>query len=91
MFSGTVRAGEGRSVATVPFWAVDLTERFWREDTPVVETVYLRASSDPIFLQMAYTGMTTLTAIRKEGRHLGREWVMMRWKRAATKRQCLCA
>ena len=59
MFSGTVRAGEGRSAATVPFWAVDLAVRFWREGRPVVEMVRLRASSDSIFLRMAWTGTVT--------------------------------
>ena len=59
MFSGTVRAGEGRSAATVPFWAVDLAGRFWREGRPVVEMVRLRASSDSIFLRMAWTGTVT--------------------------------
>jgi len=53
MFSGTVRAGEGRSAATVPFWAVDFAERFWREGTPVADIVRLRANSDSIFLRMA--------------------------------------
>ena len=62
MFSGTVRAGEGRSAATVPFWAVDLAARLWREGRPVVEMVRLRASSDSIFLRMAWTGTVTSAA-----------------------------
>ena len=65
MFSGTVRAGEGRSAATVPFWAVDLTGRFWRGGRPVAEMVRLRASSDSIFLRMAWTGKVTLAAVHK--------------------------
>ena len=59
MFSGTVRAGEGRNAATVPFWTVDLAGRFWREGRPVVEMVRLRASSDSIFLRMAWAGTVT--------------------------------
>jgi hypothetical protein len=65
IFSGTVRAGDGRSAATVPFWAVGLAGRFWREGTPVVDIVRLRANSDSIFLRMAYTRMMGSTEVRR--------------------------
>ncbi len=54
MFSGTVRAGAGLSAATVPFCAFDLLPRLLLRWYCVVEMVRFRASSDSIFLRMAY-------------------------------------
>ena len=55
MLSGTVNAGLGLSAATVPFAPVILDSFLFRRlFDAVVEIVRLRASSDSIFLRMAW-------------------------------------